>query len=99
VYGGKVTNSFKSGFWRDGGHSIDALALSPDGKQLLASALSGTYVALWDTQTGKQLAKLEPGFGVNSVSFSSDGKSAFTFGRTGLGYRWDVEKVLAAQKK
>ncbi len=99
VYGGKVTNWFKSDNWRDGGHTVDALALSPDGKRLLAAALRGDYVALWDARTGRQLGKLEPGFGVTQMAFSADGKSAFTFGRTGLGYRWDVEKVIAAQKK
>ncbi|QJW95487.1 hypothetical protein FTUN_3036 [Frigoriglobus tundricola] len=97
VYRGKVTNSFKSDFWRDGGHTIYTLALSPDGKRLLASALDGAYVALWDTRTGQQLAKLEPGFTINSAAFSTDGKSVFTFGDTGLGYRWDVETLIAAQ--
>ncbi|AMV23557.1 hypothetical protein VT84_04045 [Gemmata sp. SH-PL17] len=84
--------------WRSRGHSIRALALSPDGKQLLAAALNGWFVALWDTRTGKRLAKLENGFQIDAVAFSSDGKSAFTFGGTGLGYRWDIEALITAQK-
>jgi RNA polymerase sigma factor (sigma-70 family) len=98
VYGGKVTSQFKSDHWRDGGHSVESLALSPDGKRLLASALGGGYAALWDVATGQPLARLEAGFEVNAVAFSPDGTSAYTFGRTGLGYRWDVEKLIAARK-
>jgi RNA polymerase sigma factor (sigma-70 family) len=82
-------------WWRNGAHSVRALALSPDGKRLLASARHGRYVALWDTRTGKQLAKLAPGFPIDAAAFGPDGKSVFTFGGRGLGYRWDVEKVLA----
>ncbi len=98
VYAGEVEDFFKTS-WLDGAHSIQALALSPDGKRLLASALNGTYVALWDVRGGKQLARVEPGFQVDGAAFGPDGTSAFTFGRTGLGYRWDVEKLIAARKR
>ena len=74
------------------GHAIWSIALSPDGKQLAASSLNGWYVAVWDTETGKQVARLDHEFQVNSVAFTPDGKSVITFGSTGLGYRWDIEK-------
>ena len=38
VYSGEAEPKFKNIMWRDGAHSVFALALSPDGKQLLASA-------------------------------------------------------------
>jgi WD40 repeat protein len=93
VSGGTVNESVKVA-WSAGGHSVLALALSPDGKRLLASAVGGAHVALWDVRTGKQLARLGTGLSVNSVAFGPDGKSAFTFSGTGIGYRWDVEQVL-----
>lgn len=79
---------------------ILALALSPNGQQLLASGRGGYYVALWDTSgKGKRLAKLECEFAVASAAFRSDGKRVFTFGGDGLGYSWDVEKLIAAPKR
>jgi RNA polymerase sigma factor (sigma-70 family) len=98
VYAGKVDRSLKTFVWANGGHSVNSLALSPDGKRLLAAAINGTYVALWDVRTGKQLARLEAGNSADTVAFSPDGKSAFTFSNRGTGYRWDVEQVIAAQK-
>ena len=97
VHSERTDDEFKRLEWRNGGHSVWALALAHDGKRLLASALNGSHVAIWDVQTGKQLAKLENGFQVDGGAFSPDGKSAFTFGDTGLGYRWDVEALIAAQ--
>ncbi len=99
AYEGEPEARYTNVIWRDGNHSVFALALAPDGKRLLASALGARYVALWDTRTGKQLARLEPGFGVTGAAFGPDGTSVYTFGSTGLGYRWDVEKLIAAQKK
>jgi WD40 repeat protein len=91
VHDGKTDARAEDAARRRGDRSIVA-ALSPDGKRLLATARQHT--ALWDTRTGKQLAKLEPGFHITRVAFSPDGKSVFTFGSSGLGYRWDVEKLL-----
>jgi RNA polymerase sigma factor (sigma-70 family) len=68
-----------------------ALALSPDGKLLAAGAVNGKYLALWDTETGKQLARLQSDVQTYSAAFTPDGKAVVTFGRAGLGYRWDVE--------
>ena len=34
-----------------------ALAVSPDGKRLAASVHHGQYVAVWDAETGKQIAQ------------------------------------------
>jgi WD40 repeat protein len=94
-----VSEIFQALHWPGGSHSIRGLALSPDGKRLAASALARQYVAVWDTETGKQVARLDHDFPVESVAFTPDGKSVVTFGGTGLGYRWDIEKVVAARKK
>jgi WD40 repeat protein len=80
-------------------YSAWGLAVSPDGKRLAASVIHGLYVAVWDAETGALIAPLDHGFQVTSVVFTPDGKAVITFGSTGLGYRWDVEKLIAAQKK
>jgi WD40 repeat protein len=54
---------------------------------------------VWDTATGKQIAKMDHDFPVNSVTFTPDGKAVITFGSTGVGYRWDIEKLAEAQRK
>jgi len=99
VYAGELPEAIKLLVRRSGGYTVNSLALSPDGKWLAASAMSGTYVAIWETETGKQLAKMEHEYQVESVAFTPDGKGVITFSLTGLGYRWDVEKLVAAQKK
>jgi RNA polymerase sigma factor (sigma-70 family) len=99
VYTGEVRDILKEVGWRSGGHSIRSLCLSPDGKRLAVSALNGEYVAVWDTETGQELARLNHEFQVDTLAFTPDGRSVISFGGTGLGYRWDVEKVIAARKK
>ena len=56
-------------------------------------------MAVWDAETGKQVAKMDHEFQVATVAFTPDGKHVITFGDTGLGYRWDVEKLIAEQRK
>ncbi len=53
--------------------SIDAIALSPDNRELAVSGRG--FVHIVDTTTGQQIRSLEsPDGQVNHISFSSDGK-------------------------
>lgn len=81
------------------GHDVRCLAISRDGKRLVSSVVNGLYVSMWDAETGKQLAELEHGFQVEFAAFTPDGKAIVTFGGTGVGYRWDIEKLIVEQKK
>lgn len=71
---------------------IQAVALTPDGKQLLTTALNSQAAGVWDTATGKPVAMLDHGFPPEGGFFTSDGKSAITFGSV-VGYRWDLDAV------
>jgi len=83
--------------WR-GDHSVRGMSLSGDGKRLAASVLNGWYVAVWDTTTGKEVARLKHDFQVDSATLTPDGKAVITFSLYGTGYRWDLD-ALAAPKK
>jgi RNA polymerase sigma factor (sigma-70 family) len=98
VFTGEVPDEFRRSVWQ-GHHSIRGLSLSADGKRLAAVALNGGYVAVWDTTTGKEVARLRHDFDVDSTAITPDGKAVVTFGYHGVGYRWDVEAVIAAPKK
>jgi WD40 repeat protein len=70
------------------GNSINALALSPDGKHLAAE--SDFTVRLWDTSTAKELRRFEGLTSPESLAFSPDGKHlAAESYESGLGI-WDV---------
>jgi WD40 repeat protein len=73
------------------GQPIVALALSPDGKQVLAGTLGGDSVLRWDAQTGKPAAGLEGHNGrVMSVCISRDGKRGLTASQDGTLRLWDL---------
>src|SRR5262245_13755880 len=59
--------------WRQGG-TIDAIAISPDGKRL-ASAGSLGAIVLWEVPSGKQLSVLTGHDGpIRALAISPDGK-------------------------
>ena len=79
-------------------HGPQSVALSPDAKHVAVAGLNGRQTALWDAATGKLIAELPHEFQVDSAAFTPDGKAVITFGSTGLGYRWEIER-LAEKKK
>jgi WD40 repeat protein len=78
-----------------GGMSIRALALSPDGKRLVSSSMRDDSVYLWDAGTGKRIYRLAGHGRLGSVAaaavFAPDGKSFRTWGAADMCLRqWDV---------
>jgi hypothetical protein len=79
-----------------------AVAISPDGKQVLSGGYDDTGF-LWDKVTGQKLRtfqkpRLKPAFfsGMQSVAFRMDGKQILTGSSDGLAILWDTtsgEKV------
>ncbi|MEO1378282.1 MAG: hypothetical protein AAFW70_29230, partial [Cyanobacteria bacterium J06635_10] len=66
---GKLIHNFSIGIG-----SIDAVAISPDGKTF-ASGGYAYEISLWDVETGKRLRTLSAKQGgVNAIAFSEDGK-------------------------
>jgi WD40 repeat protein len=45
---------------------LKGLRYSPDGKRLIAGDYPGGTIQVWDTQTGKELTKIETGYGYRS---------------------------------
>lgn len=71
------------------GWSIEHAALSPDGKVFATAAAE---ILLWDTASGKLLARLEGHTdSVNDLSFSPDGKRLASASYEGVILVWDVE--------
>ncbi len=72
--------------------SVRAVAFSPDGKTVAAGGDSGCL--LWETATGKQLARLDrfaaPQRYVVRLQFGPGGKSLFLGGSTGMVAAWDT---------
>ena len=84
--------------YRDLLKHIHALALSPDGSRAVVIGSNPRVVDIWDTATGRFLGELPHEFQLNRLEFAPDGKSVFSFGSGGIGYRWDVDAVIAAKK-
>jgi WD40 repeat protein len=79
----------------------DFMAISPDGKLLLARGASGAgrELIVLDTQTGKEKARLITKTGdIKTGTFSPDGKMVAAFAGGALRL-WDVEEALGRRKK
>jgi WD40 repeat protein len=72
------------------GHSVAAVAFSPDAKALAAGS-SDARIHLWDTSTWGVTQTL-PGHagGVTALAFSPDSRHLFSAGADGTARRWDV---------
>ena len=93
------------------GHAdnVEAAAFSPDGKKLVTVRQRGGFTAdvpfwyiearIWDTESGKELRKLEKHDekgkvdtdGLSAVAFSPDGTKIVTGGHDGTARIWDAE--------
>jgi WD40 repeat protein len=83
----------------------------PDGKRIIAGDYPGGVVQVWDAETGKQLTRIETGYGYRGsddyISISPDGKTLFVDSRTRRkatrfekdgkkGIRWDCAGEVRA---
>src|SRR5262249_57014388 len=70
--------------------SVDAVAVSPDGKRI-ASGASDRLIKLWDRETGEEVLSL-PGHtkGVVALAWAPDGKTLVSSGADRTIRRWDV---------
>jgi WD40 repeat protein len=89
------------------GQKLGDLTFSPDGKWLAASEGSfprdawfiykrqpsgnPTDVIIWETRTGKEIARLPHADLVNSLAFSPDGQRIVTAGDDNLVHVWDIK--------
>jgi WD40 repeat protein/serine/threonine protein kinase len=72
--------------------SIDSLAITPDGKQIVAATSTGTNILILDLDSGTQVSTLELGndWKVNQIALTADGKRLIA-GTTGNVFIvWDI---------
>ena len=67
---------------------VDAVALSADAV-LLATAGRDGSARVWETTTGRELARLDHALGVNAVRFTPDGRTLITASEDGTVRAWD----------
>ena len=70
---------------------ILAIAVSPDGKYLVAGIEEGNQSTIWDLTTQTQVATLDQPGKINAVQFSRDGKLLATGSSETTVYLWKVE--------
>src|SRR5262249_38580480 len=70
---------------------VGAPSYAPGGKLLASGGWGNPFVALWDTETGRERLEVRgPRTGVNDLAFSPDGKLLAAAGRDGVAYLWDA---------
>jgi WD40 repeat protein len=68
---------------------MDGLAITPDGKKLVASVKN--YVKVWDIASGKQLLNLKgPRLDINTIAVSPDGRLVATANKEGTIMLFDI---------
>jgi len=90
--GKQIGNDWRDGDWRENQSGERAIALSPDGKQVVSGSGDGA-VKLWDIDTGKIIAKWKGhADGVRSVRWTQDGGRVLSGSSDGTPRVWDVER-------
>ncbi len=71
---------------------LSALSVSPDGKKIMMA--TKTEIFLWDTETGKELAKITPGLPeeINETLFTLDSKKLLITCNDNTTAIWDLAK-------
>jgi WD40 repeat protein len=89
VASGKETGQLRN----KGSLSFYRLALSPDGKYVLAGGGRPPLMQLWDLATGKEVRQFKGHTlsHVSALAFSADGKRALSAGPDATARLWDVE--------
>ena len=101
---GKLLDFVHSGSWGGGGSGTFepllkfGFAFSPDSRYFAAGAAAGAPAGLFETTSGKALAKMELGWGFAGVAFSPDGRYLAAVSTNGAVRLLDVEgrRLLAS---
>jgi WD40 repeat protein len=72
------------------GSSVVTVAFSPDGRRIVTGATDGT-ARVWNTQTGKEIARVAHGRDVIAVSFRPDGRRVLSTSRNGTAWLWEAD--------
>lgn len=81
---------------------FNKIVFSPDGGELLSWG-DGHEARVWDATTGKQLAVLDHGSGINDAELTRDNARAVTIGQDGTAQVWSVatqtrERTIVAKQ-
>jgi WD40 repeat protein len=83
---------------REQPNEIQAVALSPDGKQVVSAGVGGV-VFLWDVESGKELRRFRGHVGaIYALDFAPDGKHLLSGGRDKMIRLWDVSSGRELRK-
>jgi WD40 repeat protein len=79
-------------------NDVTSTAISTDGKKLLVS--TETSILIWDTITGKEIFKIEPGFKepINETVFTQNGKNILITCNDNTTLLWNLEKKITIDK-
>lgn len=82
----------------DNVENVTSAAVSGDGKKLLVS--TETTILIWDTNTGKELFKIEPEFKeqINETAFTLNGKNLLITCNDNTTILWDLDKKSPSNK-
>lgn len=72
------------------GGRVSMVAFRPDGKWLAASNLDGS-LSVWETETGREISRMQHAGQVGCVSFSPDGEHIITGSQDGTARVWNAQ--------